>query len=290
MAANTLSVAIQGQEGSYHDQAAAHYFGEAYDPRFMETFADVFGSVAEGRSDYGMSAVENSLVGSITPVYDLLRKTGRVSIMGEVYLGVHHSLIGLPGAQLGDIKDVYSHPVALDQCTAFLKQEIPQATTHTASDTAGSVSLVKERNDISVAAIAGANNAERHGLQIIRSGVENDPENYTRFLVLSRPENDSHERRMQANKTSLLVERLTDDADELAPGTLHSALGCFAIARVGLTKIESRPIQGRPWRYIFYLDCAAGAEDPKMKLATQALDSVGASWRELGTYKSGETI
>ena len=290
MASNMLSVAIQGQEGSYHDQAAAHYFGEAYDPRFMETFADVFGSVAEGRADYGMSAVENSLVGSITPVYDLLRKTGQVSIMGEIYLSIHHSLIGLPGTQLEDITDVYSHPVALDQCTTFLKDELPQATAHTASDTAGSVSLAKERGDASVAAIAGANNAERHGLQVLREGVENDPENYTRFLVLRKPENDPPERRALADKTSLLIERLTDDADELAPGTLHSALGCFAVARVSLTKIESRPIQGRPWRYIFYLDCAAGAEDPKMKLATQALDSVGANWRELGTYKSGETI
>ncbi|HUC89285.1 MAG TPA: prephenate dehydratase domain-containing protein [Patescibacteria group bacterium] len=290
MAIETLSVAIQGQEGSYHDQAAGHYFGEAYDPRFLETFADVFEAVSDGRVNYGMSAVENSLVGSIAPVYDLLRATGGVSIMGEVFLGIHHSLIGMPGARIEDIRDVHSHPVALAQCTDFLKRELPHAVAHNAADTAGSASYVRERGDLTTAAIAGANNAERNGLQVLREGVENNPENYTRFLVLGKTENDSPERRSQADKTSLLVERLTDDADELAPGTLHTALGCFAVARVGLTKIESRPVQGRPWRYNFYLDCAAGAENPKMQLAMRALDSVGAVWRELGTYKSGETI
>ncbi len=290
MTEQALSIAIQGQEGSYHDQAAAHYFGDAYQAQYMDTFADVFGSVADGRADYGMSAVENSLVGSIAPVYDLLRKTGNVSIMGEVFLSIHHSLIGLPGARIEDIRDVYSHPVALEQCTDFLGRELPQAKRHTAYDTAGSVVFIKDLGEPSAAAIAGKNNAERHNLAILREGVENDPNNFTRFLVLGRSAEDDPARRAQANKTSLLIDRLTDGEDELAPGTLHAALGCFATAGIGLTKVESRPIQGRPWRYAFYLDCAAGATDPAMEKALDELDGLGAQWRELGTYQAGETI
>lgn len=290
MTVQTVTVAIQGQEGSYHDQAAGHYFGEAYDPQYQDTFADVFDAVVGNHSDFGLTAVENSLVGSIAPVYDLLRATGGVSIMGEVYLSIHHSLIGLPGTTHADIREVHSHPVALAQCTDFLGRVVPQASTHTAADTVRAVELVKSRGDNSIVAIAGANNAERHGLQVLDKAIENNPENYTRFLVLGRSSEDTPERRSQANKTSLFVERLTDDLDELAPGTLHRALGCFASAGVGLTKIESRPIAGRPWRYNFYLDCAAGAEDPRMHAALQELASIGGKWRELGTYQHGKTV
>lgn len=290
MTVEAVSVAIQGQDGSYHDQAAHHYFGEAYSPHYEQTFADVFGSVEAAQSDFGMTAVENSLVGSIAPVYDLLYKTPAVAIMGEVYLSIHHSLIGIPGTKLGDIRDVYSHPVALAQCTDFLGRELPQAAMHTAADTVASVRLVRDQGDTSMAAIAGANNAEPNGLAVLQEAIENNPENYTRFLVLGRRAEDDSERRIAANKTSLFVERLTDDADELVPGTLHRALGCFAAAQVGLTKVESRPIAGRPWHYNFYFDCAAGAEDPRMQAALAEFAAIGGVWRELGTYRHGDTI
>jgi prephenate dehydratase len=290
MSVDTVSVAIQGQQGSYHDQAAGHYFGEAYEPQFLKTFGNVFDAVDSGAADYGATAVENSLVGSIDAVYDLLGNTPSVSIMGEVYLGIHHSLIGVPGARLEDIKEVHSHPVALAQCTDFLGRELPNASTHPEADTVASVMLAKERGDVAVAAIAGASNAAPHGMEVLQEAIENNPENYTRFLILGRTATDTVARRAEADKTSLLVERLTDDPDELSPGTLYKALGYFANNGVGLTKVESRPIIGRPWHYKFYLDCGAGAEDPRMKAAMQGLLVGGAVLRELGTYKRGETI
>jgi prephenate dehydratase len=288
MTKNTVSVAIQGEEGSYHDKAARHYFGDSYKPRYCKTFGEVFNAVAEGQTDYGLSAVENSLVGSITPVYDLLRATPQVAIVGEIFLGIHHSLIALPGAKISDITDVYSHPVALDQCREFLKRELPSATTHPASDTAGSVTFIKEQGNQSAAAIASADNAARCGLKVLHEGIEDSPKNYTRFLVLGK--DGATRLAPEADKTSLLVERLTDKVEEIAPGTLYAALGCFAKQAISLTKIESRPIQGQPWRYVFYIDFLAGTEESGMKAALRALDGLGATWRILGTYRAGETV
>jgi prephenate dehydratase len=286
----SLHVAIQGQEGSYHDRAARHYFGDDYRPLYLDTFAEVFDAVAEGRVDFSMSAVENSLAGSIQSVYDLLRSIDRVCITGEIYLRIRHTLLGLPNARLEDIAEVYSHPVALAQCTQFLKHKMPYATARAYADTAAAAAYVKARGDESVAAIASADNAERYGLKMLHDSIANNNQNYTRFLVLGRTDTDTPQRRQLADKTSLLIERLADVPDEIAPGILYNALGCFAQANIALTKIESRPIIARPWRYAFYVDCATGAEDAKMKSALKALDKIGAKWRELGTYKHGETI
>ena len=285
----TTSVAIQGEEGSYHDKAARHYFGEDYTPHYCDSFEVVFRSVVEHDTEYGLAAVENSLVGSIAPVYDLLRTTPEVHIIGEIYLAIHHSLIGLPEAQLADITTVYSHPVALDQCSSFFKRELPKATIQATSDTAGSAAYIKQLGDASAAAAASADNATRLGLQVLREGIEDDPSNYTRFLVLATSQ-QAVEPTRGAYKTSLLIERLNNQADDSAPGTLHAALACFADNGISLTKIESRPIHGRPWRYIFYLDCAAGTAEPSMQAALEGLTNLSATWRLLGTYECGKTI
>jgi prephenate dehydratase len=290
MTKDSPTVAIQGEEGSYHDIAARRYFGDGYVPQCKDTFDAVFSAVAEGQADYALSAVENSLVGSIPSVYDLLRTTKGLTIVGEIYLGIHHSLIGLPGAALGDITDVYSHPVALGQCTVFLQRELPHAAIHPAADTAGSAVFIRGQGKRSAAAIAGAPNAARLGLQILREGIEDNPKNCTRFLVLDRSDNDTPSRRQTADKTSLLIEHLDDRNDDLAPSILYHALGCFADQKIALTKVESRPVGSDPWRYVFYLDCLAGAEEPAMQQALQALTALGATWRELGTYRHGETV
>lgn len=289
MTKNSLHIAIQGEEGSYHDKAARHYFGASYKPLYCQTFEQVFDAVESDAVDYGLSAVENSLVGSIVPVYDLLRTTTQVSILGEIHLGIHHSLIALPGATMADITAVYSHPVALDQCSVFLRTELPRAAVRHADDTAGSAAYIKELGDLPMAAIASADNARRLGLQVLREGIENDSHNYTRFLVLGKV-GKTAPKTTAANKTSLLIERLSDKSDDIVPGTLYNVLGCFAEKNISLTKIESRPIQGWPWRYIFYLDCAAGTQEPGMKAALQALDTLGATWRVLGSYAAGETV
>ena len=283
-----IRVAIQGEEGSYHDIAARHYFGAAYAAHYKDTFEDVFEATAANHADYGLSAVENSLVGAIPTVYDLLRTNESIAIVGEIFLGIHHSLLALPGAKLDGITDVYSHPVALGQCTAFLKRVLPHATLHSAADTAGSAVFVKAQRKLTAAAIAGAPNAGRLGLAILAEGIENNRENYTRFLTLQdRRQPAPHQ---AANKTSLLIERLGGGKDDLAPGILHQALGCFAAENIPLTNIQSRPVSTHPWRYVFYIDCLAGSSEPAMRRALAGLTALNAKWRELGTYPAGVTI
>ena len=225
------------------------------------------------------------LVGSIPAVYDLLGNTHDVQIIGEIYLGIHHSLLGLPGSTLDSITDIYSHPVALAQCTAFTKKQLAHATTHAAADTAGSAVFVKESGNPSWAAIAGGHNAQRLGLQVLAEDIENNRQNYTRFLALSRSGRQSISAE-PADKTSLYIQKLSRQ-DDLTPGILHKALGCFAEQNIALTKIESRPTGNAPWRYVFYLDCLAGAQEPHMQTALAALTALGAQWRILGTYTQG---
>jgi prephenate dehydratase len=284
------TIAIQGQAGSYHETAAVNYFGDSCMPDYQKTFADVFAAVDSGSADFGITAVENSLVGSITPVYDLLKSTGSVAIMGEIYLGIHHSLLALPDTKLEDIKSVYSHPVALAQCTNFLKEELPNAQTFVADDTASSAVFVKDSADKSIASIASSTNGPKNGLSVLKEGIENNPENYTRFLVLTKRDAKYVEQRSNANKTSLFIEKLSSHEDDLTPGTLYSALGCFAMEGIGITKVESRPIVGKAWRYDFYIDCAAGATTTTYLKAADNLKQLGAEWRELGTYNAGDTI
>lgn len=286
--AKSVTVAIQGEIGSYHDIAARHYFGSAYQPLCKDTFDDVYEAVIDGTADFGLSAVENSLVGSIPAVYDLLGNTREVQIIGEIYLGIHHSLLGLPGSTLDGITNVYSHPVALAQCTAFTKKQLPHAATHVAADTAGSAIFVKESGNPAWAAIAGRHNAQRLGLQILAENLENNPQNYTRFLALARSGHEAAPAQ-PADKTSLYIQKLGRQ-DDLAPGILHTALGCFAEQNIALTKIESRPIGSTPWRYVFYIDCLAGAQEPRMQTALGALTAQGAQWRVLGSYPQGEKI
>src|SRR5579883_1519679 len=245
--AKPVTVAIQGEIGSYHDIAARHYFGDSYQPLCKDTFDDVYEAVVDGTADFGLSAVENSLVGSIPTVYDLLGNTHDVQIIGEIYLGIHHSLLGLPGSTLDGITDIYSHPVALAQCTAFTKKQLPHAATHAAADTAGSAVFVKEAGNPAWAAIAGEHNAPRLGLQVLAKNIENNPQNYTRFLALSRsgPVPTS---KQPADKTSLYIQKLSRQ-DDLTPGILHKALGCFAEQNIALTKVESRPTGSTPWQY-----------------------------------------
>lgn len=269
--------------------AAKHYFGNAYQPLCKDTFDGVYQAVSSGNADFGLSAAENSIVGSIPAVYDLLGATPGVVVIGEIYLGIHHSLLGLPGATMHDITDIYSHPVALAQCTDFLKTHLPQAATHAAADTAGSATFVKDTANPSWAAIAGKQNAERLGLHILAEGIENNSQNYTRFLALARSTYSPAISTPLSNKTSLFIQKLSRD-DDLAPGTLHRVFGCFAEQHIALTKVESRPISSHPWRYVFYMDCLAGAQDPPMQAALAALTNLGARWRVLGTYRQGAII
>ncbi|HUS26313.1 MAG TPA: prephenate dehydratase [Nevskiaceae bacterium] len=284
---SNITVVIQGSKGSYHEMAACQYFGLS-NMLYGEVFEDVFVAVQDGRADYGVIAVENSLYGSIGRVLDLLRQySSAVTIVGEEYVRIHHCLIGLPDATLKDITEVHSQAEALGQCLEFLKHHVPQARVCPEPDTAGSVALVRKRHDKTIAAIASKQAAVEYGLRVLHEKIEDDPQNYTRFLVVQRK---SEAQVAGADKTSLVLDHLGNELNEARVGLLRRALGAFADAGISLSKIESRPVKGKAWRYRFYIDCAAGMDDPRLRQALQALQAVGATWKILGTFIQGETV
>jgi prephenate dehydratase len=278
-----MKVSIQGQPGSFYDIAARKYFGPQYSPVCRNTFAEVFADIESGAAAFGLAAIENSLYGSINQNYDLLLKYEDIGIKGEIYLRVEHCLIGLPGTELKDIKEVYSHPVALAQCEEFLNSKLPHAEQLGHHDTAGSVAEIKSLDDPSKVAIASEAAAKLHGMTVLRRNIETHHQNYTRFIVLSK----NGEVPIDATKTSFVLTKLRNDTD-LKAGSLYRALGCFAKRGINLSKIESRPVIGKAWHYIFYMDFDTGLNDPEAQDALKELTELGAEYRVLGSYKQGE--
>jgi prephenate dehydratase len=239
----------------------------------------MFESVGEGDADCCVAPIENSLAGSIHRNYDLLLASD-LTIAGETNLRIVHSLIAPADVQLADVRRVYSHPVALAQCAKFLgaHPEIEPVPVH---DTAGAVRLVMERGRTDEAGIASENAASIYGGQVLARGIEDHPRNYTRFLLLVPPRGvGSIEGREAARrwKTSIVFRTANK------PGALFRALGAFALLEVDLTRIESRPIEGRPWEYAFYLDAVGKQADPAMTRALGNLEQMAEMVRVLGSY------
>lgn len=272
-------IAIQGQEASYHHQAAKKFFGDAVRVMPCESFKDVFRTVESEAADFGVVAVENSLYGAINPVYDLLLKNG-LSIVGEVNLDIHHCLIGLPGANHKNLKQVYSQVMALVQCENYLNEHLPSAKPIEYHDTVASVQLVKQLNDPTVAAIASQQAAELHSMTILDKNIEDNPQNFTRFLVLSKeaPKNT------KVNKTSIVLQTPADKS----AGSLHAALGAFAKQNISLSSLNSRPVVGKKWHYMFYIDLAVGMDDTRFQLSLSQLEDMSCSVTILGSYKGDE--
>lgn len=270
------TIAIQGDHASFHDIAAAQFFDTKNERVFCDTFADTFAALATDKADYALCAIENSLYGSINDVYDLLFAYN-FHIVGEVYLQIEQCLIGLPGTKLDDITEVYSHPVALAQCERYLDMELPQAKRMEYHDTAASVELISRLQKPAVAAIAGRKAAELYGMEILAPSIETDSQNYTRFVALSKQVAAD----TSTDKTSLVIK--TDHA----PGALYTALGSFAKRDINLTKLQSRPLPGSVWRYIFYIDVATGSDTPSFQQALDELNVQGCDVTILGSYQSG---
>jgi prephenate dehydratase len=265
-----MQVAFQGEPGAYSEEAAYAYFG-AVETQPCETFDDVFAAVTSGVCEFGLIPIENSLAGSIHQNYDLLLRHD-LHIVGEYFLRVRHCLIGLPGANMGKIRRVTSHPQALGQCAAYLREL--GVKTDPAYDTAGSVQLVKALGDPTTAAIASKRAAEIYGMQVLQEGIEDNPENYTRFLsISSRPVQPAAEA-----KTSIVFTLKNQ------PGSLFKALSVFALRDIDLTKIESRPLAGKPWEYLFYIDFIGAMEDETVKRALDHLGEYALMLRVLGSY------
>jgi prephenate dehydratase/chorismate mutase/prephenate dehydratase len=256
-----LRAAYQGEPGAYGEEAVVRYFGADVTPVPKASFAEVFRAVEVGESVSGLIPIENSQAGSITEAYDLLRHT-QLSVTGELCLPVNHCLLCLQGQQLSDIQRVLSHPQALAQCDAFLRQlgvEIVAA-----YDTAGSAKLIHDQELRGVAAVASERAAHIYGLEIIARDIQTIGDNYTRFVALSRQPTPAHVPG-EAGKTMLLL------VTSHTPGALHRALGVFAARDINLLKLESRPSREKPWEYVFYLDVVGTPDERRLADALTAL-------------------
>jgi prephenate dehydratase len=276
-----LRVAYQGERGAFSESAARRLLGKEIDPLPCPSFEAMFASVGRGDADCCVAPIENSLAGSIHRNYDLLLESS-LTISGETHLRIVHNLIAPPNVDVKAIRRVYSHPVALAQCHQFLDSN-PQMEPTPVHDTAGAIRMVMDRGRDDEAGIASAEAADIYGGTILLRGVEDNAQNYTRFLLLAQPgltRNIERQEEQKRWKTSIVF-RVPNK-----PGALFRALGAFAILEIDLTKVESRPVEGRPWEYAFYLDFTGRADDPTVARALESLGHMSEMLKVLGSYPS----
>jgi prephenate dehydratase len=268
-----LRIAFQGEPGAYSEAAVVEHFSlDSLVPVPCETFDLVFNAVTEGLCSYGFIPIENSLAGSIHQNYDLLLGN-RLWVVGEHYLRVKHCLIAKPGVQLSEIKKVISHPQALAQCKGYL-QSYPGIKVESGYDTAGCVKIIRDQDDPAIAAIASRRAAQLYGMEILAEDIEDNPANFTRFLIISRQPVHPD----KTAKTSIVFSLKNQ------PGTLFRALSVFALRDIDLAKIESRPLVGKPWEYYFYIDFIGSDDDPVVTRALAHLSEYALMLRNLGSY------
>ena len=268
-----MKTGIQGEPGSFSHEAALKLVHDAMIAPFSLS-ADVFHALVAGDIEAAVIPIENSLAGSVSEHFDLLL-TNEVKVERETLLRIRHNLIGLSGSTIGEIDRVFSHPVALAQCRRFLAEH-PKMEAYSFYDTAGSVKQLVELRDYHAGAIASAAAAEYYGAEILESGIEDNPENYTRFFLVRRTGEGLLDG--PANKMSLAF------SVENRPGSLVEALSELKQLGTNLTKIESRPVHGKPWEYIFYVDCQIQSREEGNR-ALEALRPHCAMVKSLGCYE-----
>lgn len=266
-------VAFQGERGAFSEEAAIALLGEQIDLVPRPTFEAAFAAIEEGLADRILAPIENSLAGSVHRSYDLLVES-KLTIIGEVVISIVMNLIGVPGAAMEQITTVESHPVALAQCEQFFSAH-PRLKRIAVEDTAGSVREIVDAGDPSRAAIAGRRAADVYGGKVLQEHLEDHRENYTRFLLLTA---EAPLVAKEADKLSLVIQLSHQ------PGALYHALGAFSQRNINMLKIESRPVQGHPWQYRFYLDLQASTNDPEVMDALGELESRTDNVRILGCY------
>jgi 3-deoxy-7-phosphoheptulonate synthase len=264
------AVAFQGEHGAFSEKAARQFFGDGVKTSPSPSFRAVFEKVLAGEAAYGVLPVENTLGGSIHQNYDLLVEFD-VHIVGETKLRVVHNLIANKGTRIDQIKRIYAHPQAAAQCEKLLRSH-PEWSVLQVYDTAGSVKMIKEEKVLDAAAIASADAARRFDMDILREGIESDPQNFTRMIVIAR------EPAKSGNKLALVY------ATQNKPGALFSTLEIFAKKGMNLTKLESRPIAGKPWEYLFYVDCVEDLANRQVAAALKELQSHTSFLKVLGNY------
>jgi prephenate dehydratase len=266
------AVAFQGEHGAFSERAARQFFGDAVKASPTPSFREVFERVVSGDAAFGIVPVENTLGGSIHQNYDLLVEFD-VHIVGETKLRVVHSLIASRGTRLEQVKRIYAHPQAAAQCEKFLRGHAAWSVLQV-YDTAGSVKMIKEEKATDAAAIASSDAARRFDMEILKEGIESDPRNFTRFLVLSK------EPAKTGNKVSLVY------ATQNKPGALFHTLEVFAKKGMNLAKLESRPIAGKPWEYLFYVDATEQLPNRQVAAALKELREHTTFLKVLGNYPS----
>lgn len=239
-------IAIQGGFGAFHEIAAFHYFKNVpIEIVPANTFQDLFKTLNTNKADYGIMAIENSLAGSILPNYNLLHDS-KMGIIGEIYLRIRQNLVTLPGQTIDDIKEVYSHPMAILQCQLFFEQ-YPHIKLIDSLDTALSAKKIRKENLYGIGAIASTAAAENYNLEIMFPSIETNKMNYTRFLILQERNGEIHVPE-NANKASIHF------ALAHKSGTLAKILSILSYYDINLSKIQSMPIIGKEWEYQFYVD------------------------------------
>jgi prephenate dehydratase len=271
---SAMKIAIQGERGSFSHMAAEKMLpGCTVVPCALSV--QVFDAIRRGRAAAAVVPIENTLAGPVTEHYDLLFSR-RVFIHREFRLRIVHNLIAAPGVKLANIRRVYSHPVALAQCRDFFARHRGMRPTPF-YDTAGSVKHVLEEKLVDAAGIAGVLAASEYGGRILARGIEDDKQNFTRFLLI-----DSTARKNpRANKTSIGFDLKNQ------PGALFKALSVFALRDISLSKIESRPVRGRPWEYRFFVDFLRGDDEPARN-ALRHLAEISDAVKVLGIYPAAE--
>lgn len=276
-------VSFQGERGAFSEEAARQLAGAGTEVLPCTRFEDVFRTLKEGKVSGAIVPIENTLAGSVHENYDHLQRF-ELPIVAETSVRIVHNLIAPPGVRFSQIRRVFSHPVALNQCLDFFAAN-PQIEKVPFYDTAGSVKMVIEDQLADAGAIGSAVAAEIYGGHVLRRSIEDDRRNYTRFFLLRTPE---FARRFAAQappdtvwKTSLVFSLRN------VPGTLFRALSAFALRDLNLAKIESRPLRGKPWEYLFYVDFLGHVESPNTRNALGHLAELADYLRVLGCYPKG---
>ncbi len=265
-------VAFQGEPGAFSHNASHKIFGAKIKPKSCFAFDDVFESVARKNADFAVVPIENTLAGSIHQNFDLLAHHS-LEVIAETSLRVEHNLIAHPQASLRQIRQIYSHPAALEQCKRLLRR-LKSVEKVSFYDTAGSVKYIRDRRLQNAAAIGSEDAARIYGMKILRRGIEDEPENFTRFLALAR-----RGRFPRAGGKTSIVFGLKNET-----GVLFKALSVFALRNIDLTKIESRPIRRKPWQYLFYLDLKIDVSSPECMNALRHLRELAPYLKVLGSY------
>jgi arogenate/prephenate dehydratase len=272
-----VRIAFQGETGAFGEAAAERV--DAAAPRIAcPTFETVFEAVERGPATHGVVPIENSIAGTVHQTYDLLLEH-ELSIVGEVEVPVVHHLLGVRGSTIEGLRRIYSHPQALAQCERFLRT-LTGVEIVASANTASSAKRVAAEERLDAAAIASARAGDVFGLVALASGIQDFKENVTRFIVVGRRALADQ----IADKTTVVFS-LPDE-----PGSLFRALGVFALRNVDLTKLESRPVRGRPWEYLFYAELAAAREELPCARALQHLAELAPSLRVLGSYRSWRAV